>query len=122
LRGEGLSYSKIQTLLGVSRPAIHRAIKSAGTKSPQNLNQKALSFPGVMGKRRSTKTNDFKRDLSSLDGVLKTIVAFSNTSGGIILLGVEDKSKLVRGIPDPLAVEERLANLISTDNQSTDFC
>jgi DNA invertase Pin-like site-specific DNA recombinase len=34
LRAEGLSYSDIQKRLGVSRPAIHRAIKAAGTKSP----------------------------------------------------------------------------------------
>jgi len=64
-------------------------------------------------KQAEGKSLEFKRDLSSPDGVLKAIVAFSNTSGGIILLGVEDKSKLVRGIPDPLALEERLANLIS---------
>lgn len=66
-----------------------------------------------MLKQTEGKSLEFKRDLSSPDGVLKTIIAFSNTSGGIILLGIEDKSKLVRGIPDPLAVEERLANLIS---------
>ncbi len=33
LRREGLSYSQIQKRLGVSRPAIHRAIKATGTKT-----------------------------------------------------------------------------------------
>ncbi len=59
------------------------------------------------------KTLEFKRDLSSADGVLRTIVAFANTAGGVLLIGVEDKSRHVRGIKEPLALEERLANLIS---------
>jgi DNA invertase Pin-like site-specific DNA recombinase len=33
LHREGLSYSQIQKRLGVSRPAIHRALKAAGTKT-----------------------------------------------------------------------------------------
>jgi predicted HTH transcriptional regulator len=37
------------------------------------------------------KTLEFKRDLSSPRGVLKSIVAFANTSGGIVLLGVEGR-------------------------------
>jgi predicted HTH transcriptional regulator len=45
--------------------------------------------------------------------VLRTVVAFANTSGGTLLVGVEDRGTRVRGVPDPLATEERLANLIS---------
>jgi predicted HTH transcriptional regulator len=63
--------------------------------------------------RREGKTLEFKRDLSSPEGVLKAVVAFANTSGGTILLGVEDGTNKVRGIRDVLAEEERLANLIS---------
>jgi ATP-dependent DNA helicase RecG len=63
--------------------------------------------------RDEGKTLEFKRDLSSPEGVLKSLVAFANTSGGTILIGVEDKSKRVRGVPDVLATEERLANLVS---------
>jgi predicted HTH transcriptional regulator len=59
------------------------------------------------------KTLEFKRDLSSPDGALRTIVAFANTAGGILLLGVEDQSRHVRGLKDPLGQEERLASLIS---------
>ena len=59
------------------------------------------------------KTLEFKRDLSSPEGVLKAIVAFANTSGGVILLGVEDKTRAVTGIVDVLQEEERLASLIS---------
>ena len=64
-------------------------------------------------KRPEGKTLEFKRDLSSPDGALKTIVAFANTAGGTLLIGVEDRSRHVRGVSDPLDVEERLANLVS---------
>jgi predicted HTH transcriptional regulator len=64
-------------------------------------------------KRPEGKTLEFKRDLSSPDGALKTIVAFANTAGGTLLVGVEDRSRHIRGVPDPLDVEERLANLVS---------
>jgi ATP-dependent DNA helicase RecG len=64
-------------------------------------------------KRPEGKTLEFKRDLSSPDGALKTIVAFANTAGGTLLVGVEDRSRHVRGVPDPLDLEERLASLVS---------
>lgn len=64
-------------------------------------------------KRGEGKTLEFKRDLSSPIGALKTIVAFANTAGGTLLLGVEDRTGHVRGVPDALDTEERLANLIS---------
>jgi len=64
-------------------------------------------------KRPEGKTLEFKRDLSTPEGALRTIVAFANTAGGTLVLGVEDKSRHVRGVRDPLDLEERLANLIS---------
>jgi predicted HTH transcriptional regulator len=64
-------------------------------------------------KRREGKTLEFKRDLSSPDGALKSIVAFANTAGGTLLLGVEDRTGHVRGVEDALDLEERLANTIS---------
>jgi predicted HTH transcriptional regulator len=63
--------------------------------------------------RPEGKTLEFKRDLSSPQGVLKAIVAFANTSGGVLLLGVEDGTKKIKGVRDILAEEERLANLIA---------
>lgn len=43
--------------------------------------------------RPEGKTLEFKRDLSSPDGVLRTIVAFANTSGGTVVVGVEDRTR-----------------------------
>jgi len=63
--------------------------------------------------RPEGKRLEFKRELSGPDGVLKTVVAFANTAGGTLLLGVEDRTGHVRGISEPLDLEERLANLIS---------
>jgi predicted HTH transcriptional regulator len=60
------------------------------------------------------KTLEFKRDLSSPTHVLRTIVAFANSAGGALLLGVEDRTRTVRGIKAPLDLQERLANMIST--------
>ncbi len=59
------------------------------------------------------KTLEFKRDLSSPEGVLRTIVAFANTAGGTLLIGVEDGTRHVLGIDRPVDAEERLANLIA---------
>jgi predicted HTH transcriptional regulator len=64
-------------------------------------------------KRNEGKTLEFKRDLSSPDGILKCLIAFANTAGGIVVIGVGDGSKNVCGVPDVLASEERLANLVS---------
>ncbi|HRC42911.1 MAG TPA: putative DNA binding domain-containing protein [Nitrospira sp.] len=64
-------------------------------------------------KRPEGKTLEFKRDLSSPDGVLRTIVAFANTAGVVVLSGVEDGTRHVVGVRAPLDVEERLASMMS---------
>jgi len=64
-------------------------------------------------KRPEGKTLEFKRDLSAPEGALRTLVAFANTSGGTLLVGVEDGTRHVRGVSEPLDLEERLASLIS---------
>lgn len=59
------------------------------------------------------KTLEFKESLQSLSGIVKTIIAFANTAGGIIVIGVEDKNKKIVGVENPLAEEERLASVIN---------
>ena len=64
-------------------------------------------------KQEEGKTLEFKRDLSSPDKVLQSIVAFANTAGGVLIVGIENQTKRVRSVADPLKEEERLANLIA---------
>ena len=58
------------------------------------------------------KTLEFKRDLSSLPPILKTLVAFANTSGGTLVIGIGDDGAVV-GIADALREEERLASSVA---------
>lgn len=64
-------------------------------------------------RRPEGKTLEFKRDMSSPEGLLRTVVAFANTAGGVVLVGVEDRSRHVRGVADPFDLEERIASLIT---------
>jgi ATP-dependent DNA helicase RecG len=59
------------------------------------------------------KTLEFKENLQSLPSIIKTIIAFANTAGGTIVIGIEDKNKKIVGVSDPLAQEERLASVIN---------
>lgn len=59
-----------------------------------------------------SKTREYKRDLSSPTKPLRSIVAFANSAGGQLVVGVEDDGT-VAGVADPLAEEERLASLIA---------
>ncbi len=63
-------------------------------------------------REKESRTVEFKRDLSSLTPILKTVVAFANTAGGILIIGKESDGRLV-GIEGVLAEEERLANAIA---------
>lgn len=45
--------------------------------------------------------------------MLRTVVAFTNTSGGTVLIGVDDSTRAVRGVSAPLALEEQAASLVS---------
>lgn len=59
------------------------------------------------------KTLEFKENTKSLDKIIHTIIAFANTAGGKILIGVKDKTKEVVGLRHPIEEEIRLANAIA---------
>lgn len=58
------------------------------------------------------KTLEYKGNDDNLLSIIKAIISFSNTAGGIILIGVEDDGTIV-GLDDPGEVQEKLANSIS---------
>ncbi len=59
------------------------------------------------------KPLEFKRGLSSPLTILKTLEPFANGAGRTLIVGVEDKTRNVVGVPDALNQEERLANWIA---------
>ncbi len=59
-----------------------------------------------------SKVLEFKSDLSSLDPILKTIVAFANTAGGTLLIGISPQQEIL-GIENIFKAEEKLANAIA---------
>lgn len=60
--------------------------------------------------REEGKTLEFKGNCQPLARIVRTAVAFANTAGGTIVIGVKDKTKEVIGLANPLGDEERLAN------------
>ncbi|MCA9485776.1 MAG: putative DNA binding domain-containing protein [Nanoarchaeota archaeon] len=56
---------------------------------------------------------EFKENTKSLQKIIHTIIAFANTAGGTIIVGIRDKSKEVVGLKHILEEEEKIANAIS---------
>jgi len=60
--------------------------------------------------RDEGKALEFKENTRPLDHIVRTVVAFANTAGGTLVIGVRDRTKEVVAVADPLREEERLAN------------
>ena len=63
--------------------------------------------------REEGKTLEFKLDCSSLEPIVRTVIAFANTAGGQILIGLRDHNKELVGVEDPTMDESRLCNAFS---------
>lgn len=59
------------------------------------------------------KTLEFKENSHSLSKIVQTAIAFANTAGGTLVIGVQDKTKKVLGVENILQDEERVANAIA---------
>lgn len=59
------------------------------------------------------KTTEFKRELPKSDGLIKTVVAFANTGGGRLIVGIGDKGA-IEGVPVQQVAEDmdRISNMI----------
>jgi predicted HTH transcriptional regulator len=61
-------------------------------------------------KQKEGKTIEFKANCLPLLKIVQTVVAFANTAGGALVIGVRDKTNEVVGLSDPLKEEERLSS------------
>jgi predicted HTH transcriptional regulator len=77
----------------------------------------ALTPDGGLAGHES-KTLEYKRDLSPKERILRTLVAFANSAGGSLVVGVDDDHGVL-GVVDPLTEENRLANLIANGVRPT---
>lgn len=76
-----------------------------------------MSFLESLLSQSEGKTLEFKRDLSSPEKILRTLIAFANGAGGVLIIGVKDQDKTVVGVASVTKEEERLTNLISDSIQ-----
>src|ERR1700693_902951 len=63
--------------------------------------------------RNEGKTLEFKENSHSLQKIIQTVIAFANTAGGIILLGIKNETKEIIGLQNVLQEEEKIANAIA---------
>ncbi|MCL6259876.1 ATP-binding protein [Aquiflexum sp. TKW24L] len=57
--------------------------------------KKNEEFLKILLKRKESQTIDFKQLIKSPQKIAKTLVAFANTEGGIIVIGVSDNKKII---------------------------
>ena len=63
--------------------------------------------------KEEDKTLEFKENTHSIQKIIQTIVAFANTAGGTLVIGIKDTTKEVIGLAKVLEEEERIANAIA---------
>ena len=63
--------------------------------------------------RSESKTLEFKENAGSLHKIVQTVIAFANTAGGTLVIGIQDKTKNVIGVKNILQDEERIASAIA---------
>jgi predicted HTH transcriptional regulator len=63
--------------------------------------------------RPEGKTLEFKENAKSLHKIVQTMIAFANTAGGTLVIGIQDKTKNVIGVENILQDEERIASAIA---------
>lgn len=60
-----------------------------------------------------SKTLEFKENTQPIQKIVQTIIAFANTAGGVLIIGVKGETKEVVGVDNILQDEERIANAVA---------
>jgi len=63
-------------------------------------------------KQPETRKLEFKEKFTEKSKILKTIIAFSNGTGGELLIGITDKEREVVGVKNPLELEEKISSML----------
>lgn len=69
-----------------------------------------MNFEALLSKTECT-TIEFKENMNPQDRIIETVIAFANTAGGHLIIGVSNSKALI-GVEDPLMVSEALASRI----------
>lgn len=64
--------------------------------------------------QQENKILEFKENTNNMNRILQTIIAFANTAGGKLLIGIRDKTKDVIGLKNIIDEELKISNAIST--------
>jgi ATP-dependent DNA helicase RecG len=71
----------------------------------------AIVIADILATHENSKV-EFKRDSSKVQGIVKEFIAFANRTGGVIVVGVDDKTREVVGVADPQTVEQQIAQAV----------
>lgn len=63
--------------------------------------------------KKEGKHLEFKENTKSLSKIIHTVIAFANTAGGTLIIGIKDSTKEVIGLNQVLEEEEKIANAIA---------
>ncbi len=64
-------------------------------------------------RKPESKTLEFKENAQSLPKIIQTLIAFANTAGGTLVIGITDRTKEIIGVEDILKEEARISNAIA---------
>lgn len=63
-------------------------------------------------KSNEGRTLEFKENTQSLKSIIKTVIAFANTAGGTLVIGIRDKTREIIGLDEPLGVCRTMSQAI----------
>lgn len=71
----------------------------------------AISLADILASHENSKI-EFKVSSARVQGIVREVIAFANRTGGVIVVGVDDKTRQVVGVDDPQTVEQQIAQAV----------